>query len=116
MLFSALPALLLATSAHGSSPLHLTLWRTLEYVRLTYIAALSILYPNTDTTWFKNNTVALNWTRTDPTTDTYFFRTFLGNKDTGLLATNQSLADSSKLTNNLSYDHSWQLELGRRLI
>lgn len=63
---------------------------------LTRPAALSILYPNTNTVWYKNNTVALNWTATNPSTDTYFFRTFLGNSDSGLLATNQSLADQSE--------------------
>ncbi|KAI9633795.1 uncharacterized protein MKK02DRAFT_38454 [Dioszegia hungarica] len=77
MLFAVLPLLFLATSAH---------------------AALSILYPNTNTVWYKNNTVALNWTATNPSTDTYFFRTFLGNSDSGLLATNQSLADQTNAT------------------
>lgn len=46
--------------------------------------------------WYKNDTVALNWTQTNPATDTYFFRTLLGNQDASLLSTNQSIADQSE--------------------
>jgi hypothetical protein len=60
-----------------------------------YPAAISILYPRTDSTWFKNDTVALNWTQSNPAEDTYFFRTILSNADTSFYGQNQSIADQS---------------------
>lgn len=60
-------------------------------------AAISILNPTADTVWFTNNTVTMNWTLSDPTSDTYLFRAFLSNTDQGLFQGNASIADSSKL-------------------
>ncbi|ADV23322.1 hypothetical protein I315_05623 [Cryptococcus gattii Ru294] len=65
---------------------------------LTARAAITILYPTTDTIWYKNNTVTLNWTISDPQTDTYLFRTYLFNTDQSLLAGNHSIADSTNAT------------------
>lgn len=47
---------------------------------------------------YKNNTVALNWTISDPTSDTYPFRALLSNSDQSLLDGNHSIADSSEST------------------
>ena len=60
------------------------------------LAAISVLYPRTDTTWYLNNTVALNWTQSNPAEDTFFFRTILSNEDTSFYGANQSIADQSK--------------------
>lgn len=61
-------------------------------------AAITILYPTTDSVWYKNNTVSLNWTISDPQTDTYLFRTFLSNADQSLLSGNHTIADSTNAT------------------
>lgn len=61
-------------------------------------AAITILYPTTDTVWYKNNTVSLNWTVSDPQADTYLFRTFLSNSDQSLLSGNHTIADSTNAT------------------
>ncbi|WWC64803.1 uncharacterized protein I303_107417 [Kwoniella dejecticola CBS 10117] len=61
-------------------------------------AAISILYPNSETIWYKNNTVHMNWTLTMPETDTYLFRTYLSNSDQSVLAGNHSIADSTSAT------------------
>ncbi|WVR09588.1 hypothetical protein IAU60_006658 [Kwoniella sp. DSM 27419] len=61
-------------------------------------AALSILYPNSQTVWYKNDTVSMNWTRTDPTTDTYLFRAYLSSQDQSLYQGNHSIADSTNAT------------------
>ncbi|WWC95170.1 hypothetical protein V866_002024 [Kwoniella sp. B9012] len=58
-------------------------------------AAISILYPNSNTIWYKNNTVQMNWTLTNPETDTYLFRAYLSNSDQSVLAGNHSIADST---------------------
>lgn len=39
----------------------------------------------------------MNWTLSDPTSDTYLFRAFLSNEDQGLFQGNASIADSSEL-------------------
>lgn len=51
---------------------------------------------------YKNNTVALNWTQSDPAVDTYLFRAFLSNSDTGILSSAQQIADSSGSSRPLS--------------
>nr|XP_019043929.1 hypothetical protein I302_07204 [Kwoniella bestiolae CBS 10118]OCF22859.1 hypothetical protein I302_07204 [Kwoniella bestiolae CBS 10118] len=61
-------------------------------------AAVSILYPNSNTVWYKNNTVHMNWTLTTPETDTYLFRAYLSNGDQSVLAGNHSIADSTSAT------------------
>ncbi|OCF34243.1 hypothetical protein I317_02455 [Kwoniella heveanensis CBS 569] len=61
-------------------------------------AAISILYPNSQTIWYKNNTVHMNWTRTEPSTDIYDFRAYLSNSDQSLLSDNRSIADSTNAT------------------
>ncbi|WVQ94893.1 hypothetical protein IAU59_001979 [Kwoniella sp. CBS 9459] len=61
-------------------------------------AAISILYPNSQTIWYKNNTVHMNWTRTEPTTDIYDFRAYLSNSDQSLVSGNRSIADSTNAT------------------
>nr|XP_019010527.1 uncharacterized protein I206_04999 [Kwoniella pini CBS 10737]OCF49308.1 hypothetical protein I206_04999 [Kwoniella pini CBS 10737] len=61
-------------------------------------AAISILYPNSEAIWYKNNTVQMNWTLTMPETDIYFFRTYLSNEDQSILAGNHSIADSTSAT------------------
>ncbi|ORY31647.1 hypothetical protein BCR39DRAFT_87787 [Naematelia encephala] len=61
-------------------------------------AVISIIYPGGDTIWYKNNTVALNWTTTSPDSDTYFFRALLSNTDQSLLTGNHSIADSTNAT------------------
>ncbi|WVF67294.1 hypothetical protein IAT40_002045 [Kwoniella sp. CBS 6097] len=61
-------------------------------------AAISILYPNSQTIWYKNNTVHMNWTRTEPTTDIYDFRAYLSNSDSSLMSDNRSIADSTNAT------------------
>jgi len=59
-------------------------------------AVISIINPTANTIWYANDTVSLNWTLSDPTADTYLFRTYLSNQDQSLLAGNTSIADSSK--------------------
>ncbi|WVQ66692.1 uncharacterized protein L199_004881 [Kwoniella botswanensis] len=61
-------------------------------------AAISILYPNSNTVWYKNNTVQMNWTLTNPETDTYLFRAYMSNGDQSVLAGNHSIADSTSAT------------------
>ncbi|TYJ58942.1 hypothetical protein B9479_000376 [Cryptococcus floricola] len=61
-------------------------------------AAISILSPGHGAIWFKNSTVSLNWTLTDPATDNYFFRAYLSNKDSSVLEGNHSIADSTNAT------------------
>ncbi|WVN89979.1 uncharacterized protein L203_105209 [Cryptococcus depauperatus CBS 7841] len=61
-------------------------------------AAISIIYPNHSSIWYKNNTVSLNWTLSDPATDTYFFRAHLSNKDQSILQGNHSIADQTNAT------------------
>ncbi|WVQ75595.1 hypothetical protein IAR50_005223 [Cryptococcus sp. DSM 104548] len=61
-------------------------------------AAISVLSPSAGTIWYKNSTVSLNWTISDPATDNYFFRTYLSNKDSSVLDGNHSIADSTNAT------------------
>ncbi|ODN95289.1 hypothetical protein L198_04680 [Cryptococcus wingfieldii CBS 7118] len=61
-------------------------------------AAISILSPGHGAIWYKNSTVSLNWTLTDPATDNYFFRAYLSNKDSSVLEGNHSIADSTNAT------------------
>ncbi|KAK1922225.1 hypothetical protein DB88DRAFT_497595 [Papiliotrema laurentii] len=61
-------------------------------------AAITILYPTSNTIWYKNDTVALNWTVSDPSTDTYLFRAILSNQDASLLSSPQQIADSTNAT------------------
>ncbi|ODN77527.1 hypothetical protein L202_04700 [Cryptococcus amylolentus CBS 6039] len=61
-------------------------------------AANSILSPGHGAIWYKNSTVSLNWTLTDPATDNYFFRAYLSNKDSSVLEGNHSIADSTNAT------------------
>ncbi|KAL7424415.1 hypothetical protein Q5752_000097 [Cryptotrichosporon argae] len=60
-------------------------------------AVLSITYPVSTTTWYTNNTVLVNWTSSDPAADTFLFSVELSNS-AGLLASNQSLAQSINAT------------------
>lgn len=43
---------------------------------------------------YKNGTVTLNWTSSDPTADTYLFRVNLRNADQSVLGGDFALADS----------------------
>ncbi|EIW72130.1 hypothetical protein TREMEDRAFT_58286 [Tremella mesenterica DSM 1558] len=59
---------------------------------------ITITYPVSDTIWYKNDTVNLNWTTTSSDSDTYFFRALLSNSDQSLLSGNHSIADSTNAT------------------
>ncbi|WVQ78998.1 hypothetical protein IAT38_001090 [Cryptococcus sp. DSM 104549] len=61
-------------------------------------AALTILSPSSHTIWYKNSTVNLDWTVSAPETDTYFFRTYISNKDSSVLSGSQCIADSTNAT------------------
>ncbi|KAK4687654.1 hypothetical protein P7C73_g2461, partial [Tremellales sp. Uapishka_1] len=61
-------------------------------------ATITILYPASDTVWYKNNTVALNWTTTSFDSDLYPFRALLSSADQSVLAGNLSIADSTNAT------------------
>ncbi|WWD19836.1 hypothetical protein CI109_104303 [Kwoniella shandongensis] len=61
-------------------------------------AAITILYPASDTIWYKNNTVNLNWTTSTPDSDIYLFRVLLSNQDQSVLGGNHSIADSTNAT------------------
>ncbi|WRT70032.1 uncharacterized protein IL334_007025 [Kwoniella shivajii] len=58
-------------------------------------ATITILYPNSNAIWYKNNTVHMNWTLSDPAKDIYPFRAYLSNGDQSLLVGNHSIADST---------------------
>ncbi|KAK8853407.1 hypothetical protein IAR55_004113 [Kwoniella newhampshirensis] len=68
------------------------------YLMSSVRASITILYPTSDTVWYKNDTVNLNWTTTTPTSDLYLFRALLSNQDQSLLAGNHSIADSTNAT------------------
>jgi hypothetical protein len=98
----ALAFFALATTAqgisHASHPVPLSCLRILGAHQLTdhIPAAITILYPTSQTVWYKNDTVQLNWTVSDPTTDTYLVRVFLSNQDQSLYAGNNSIVDGSE--------------------
>jgi hypothetical protein len=55
---------------------------------------------------YRNDTVSLNWTQSDPSTDTFPFRALLSNEDPSILSNPQGIADSSKLHGS---DRSFEL-------